>query len=415
MRFFVSAILCVLIFANSATADSLLISKGTEVFTLATPGDAAELRHSQDIESQPAMYLPAGTLAIQLNNNNLRSLNPNFEILLTETGIWAFYKPDGFSFYDHNWLNATKDWAEEMAEEEYSRCPAFGPSRQIQLMFPVAETEVELYMGADTSTVEVSPGQFYYHLQDEFRGDRIVGFLPQPFENNCTEVTIPYSDVRLVTITYKGFWSTSCDMEFGNGCLYSSLNDIRRDYFLNTRILSEEERHSCATRSVVSYTEDQANELVASFATSIGANANIVDVGLESGLELTLSQRITNQERREFGPEFEVLRNFYVVADGSDVEVLEAWIKCPVRDGEIWPLTGNEQPVFLYYALESQKQSFGPEYATTIAVEEIDPTGHLIVNSPRHLKVIRDSLSTERRLEQEQIDFLMSKVFAWRN
>lgn len=414
MRPWLLAIILCQILPGAASADSFILSRGAEILVLSDPTDARNIQRFSDFESGPTMYLPAGTLAVQIEDEQLQSPNRNFRLLLTETGIWGLYVPNHLHFYDHNWFNEIGAWVEEMSGRPGSGCPRYGPEEQIVLIFPFVETDAQITVNGQRSSVTLSPGEVYFNLSYDPTGDTITGYMPLAFEQRCYEIAISRSDVNVTAVPEEGFWCSD-NMDFRDSCLFSTLQKIRSDYFRNTRILSNVERHHCAVAESISYTQARVDELIASIESSIGASAEMADVSLGAKIQSTSILRTIIEENKQFPPEFEILRNFYVIADGTDVEVLESWTECPRNGENIKPLTGDERPVFHYYASTHPRKTFDLPFANAVGLQVQNTTGHLVVTSPRQMKIVRDNLVEQHQLDNDQIHFLLSRIFLWQD
>ena len=160
MRFIVALILLAS-FSTASVAQSnvnkFLLSRGMEIQVIASPDEAAALSHVDEIEAKKTIYLPPGTMAIQIGDSDLQSPNLDYRLLLSETGIWGLFRPSNTAALDHRWVRELTDWAEDMAQVEGSNCPAPTEQNQLLLVFPALTVQAVRNFGSQRQGVTVHP------------------------------------------------------------------------------------------------------------------------------------------------------------------------------------------------------------------------------------------------------------------
>jgi hypothetical protein len=249
MRSILPGLFALFLFSNTAIADTFLLSRGAKIHVLDSPKEAIALNDIDEIEATRSLYLPAGTMAIEVGDSALQSPNRNYKLLLSETGVWGLFKPDRRDFFDHIWLRKLTNWAKQMAKDKGSNCPAPGDNDEMILIFPDIPSDGERTRGSEEQQIKAYPGDVFYNFLYQRRGEKVVGYFPSTLEDACYEVELDRNAVNIASITgMSGDIRCSFGMDFGNFCIGLTLTRFRSDFFKNMRIRSNdhEERYACA-------------------------------------------------------------------------------------------------------------------------------------------------------------------------
>jgi hypothetical protein len=157
------------------------------------------------------------------------------------------------------------------------------------------------------------PGDILYNFSLEGSDDSFIGYQPL----TCAKIELPKADAKLVELI---------NFSFG----VRNKEDFRNLFIRRVRVSdgSAEKRYRCGVKTKVTISETEAEEITQALSASLGLEYASIYSRSEARLdEKRLESKLRSQER-EFPGDFSIHRVFYLLGDGSKLEVLENWKKC---------------------------------------------------------------------------------------
>ncbi len=299
-------------------------------------------------------------------------------------------------FFDEGWLRNLHGSIFDQGQKYQKNCPTSLDENYLLLIFPVRQTPGRRQYRGVSVSAPFYQGDVLYDFTLEETDDWIVGYHPL----TCAKVELPKQDVRLLELI---------NFSFG----VRKKEELRNLFIRRVRVTdgSAENRYRCGIKTTVTIDETEAKEITRALAINLGLQFESIYSQIGIRLDETKIWNKLQRQEREFEGDFSIHRVFYLLGDGSQLEVLENWKKCSDSSED-----GGEANLryFVYLAEGSQELVLDKASADRIGVEVSAPTGTWIMRSEEDYWAIRDFLQRDHNLNEHNVHFLMRSMMDWR-